>query len=178
MRIFLQGALLDQSGQPLSFDTDTMFELASVTKTFNATLYQYFVANNAIQPDATLGTYYSSSTSSPPARVPEGTAIGSNYVGIPLQTLANYTSGLPQDNDGIFVDCPDPLPAPYTIPDMFSYMSGNPFTPAASGQAYAYSNLGFGLLAQAIATSQGRLYHELQRKYVLATCKLERTQMY
>jgi len=178
-QIFLMGTLLDQSGQTLSFDSDTTFEIASVTKTFTATLYQYFVANKDIDPDATLGTYYSSSTSSPPAPapVPEGTAIGSSYVGIPLLTLANYTSGLPQDN-GDEVDYPVPIPDPYTIPDMFKYMSGNPFKPAKHGKDYTYSNLGFALLAQTIATSQGALYHELQGKYVLETCKLERTRMY
>lgn len=177
-QIYLQGSLLNQSGQPLSFDANTTFEIASVTKSFNATLYQYFVANNAIPSDATLGTYYSGSTSGPSARVPENTAVGSNYVDIPLKTLANYTSGLPQDNEGKFVDWPVPLPAPYTIPDMFSYLSGNPFQPSRFGKAYTYSNLGFGLLAQTIATSQGDLYQKLQQKYLLATCGLEQTQMY
>lgn len=176
-QIYLQGTLLKQDGQSLTFDTNTMFEIASVTKSFNATLYQYFVANNDIPSDATLGTYYSGSPSGPSARVPEGTDVGSNYVDIPLQTLANYTSGLPQDNDG-YVDWPIPLPSPYTIPEMFKYMSGNPFTPGASGEAYTYSNMGFALLAQTMATSQGDLYHKLQREYVLAPLGLDHTQMY
>jgi D-alanyl-D-alanine-carboxypeptidase/D-alanyl-D-alanine-endopeptidase len=61
---------------------------------------------------------------------------------------------------------------------MFSYMSGNPFTPGAFGETYAYSNLGFALLAQSIATSQGKLYHDLQREIVLKPLGLDHTQMY
>jgi len=176
--VHLRGKLVDQNNQPLVFNGDTKFELASVTKTFCASLYAYFVNQNAIASDATLGSYYTPSQPGMAKAVPMGTALGSYYTPIPLVTLANYTSGLPQDNADASVDCPIPIPQPYTIPAMFSYLSGNPFLPGPPSKAYAYSNLGFGLLAQAMATSQGGLYHLLQRSNILEPCHMNRTQMY
>ncbi|HEV2841500.1 MAG TPA: serine hydrolase [Chthoniobacterales bacterium] len=132
------GGFTAVDGSELTLDGDTIFAIASISKTFDATLYAW--AN--LSSSATLGSY-----------TPAGARpVGSNYAAITLLSLATYSSGLPQDN--ISPRFPPDQKQPYTVVEMFDYLATNPF-PIEPQQGYAYSNLGFALLGAAVAVTAG-----------------------
>src|SRR5689334_15849410 len=73
------------SGPPLSCETP--FAIASITKTFTATLYARLIRTS--HPNQTIADYLS----------PKGPFTVGELARISLDALANYTSGLPRDND-------------------------------------------------------------------------------
>jgi CubicO group peptidase (beta-lactamase class C family) len=75
------GSLVNQLGNPMAFTTDTPFEIASVTKTATASVYQRLIQNGRINHKETLGRFISREVSD-------------KIRAIPLFDLANYTSGL------------------------------------------------------------------------------------
>ena len=125
-----QPYLLNQAKQQLALTNDTPFALASVSKTFTATLYGLLIPN-AQKQNPTLGDF--------PLN------IGTQFQNIPIGTLVNYTSGLPADNDTV-TDLPPLLPAPYSTAGMLGFLNlPNNMMLAQSGTVYAYSNLGFAI---------------------------------
>jgi serine-type D-Ala-D-Ala carboxypeptidase/endopeptidase len=128
--IYPGGSLLNQVQQPLTLTNDTPFELASVSKTFTATLYALLI-QNAQKQNLTLGDF--------------PLDIGAQFQSIPIETLVNYTSGLPADNETA-TDLPSLLPAPYSSAGMLGFLNlPNKIALTQSGTVYAYSNLGFAL---------------------------------
>src|ERR1039458_9548915 len=72
------GSLVNQLGNPMAFTTDTPFEIASVTKTATASVYQRLIQNGRINHKETLGRSISREVSD-------------KIRAIPLFDLANYT---------------------------------------------------------------------------------------
>lgn len=165
--IYYQGALLNRAHVPIPLDADTPFELASVSKTFTATLFALLAQRNPHVGTGVLGDY-------PPA----GTEpLAPPYAGLALRYLATYTSGLPRDNSDP-TDQPKPLPVPYTVPDMYAYLSEDRFPVEQQNTSFAYSNLGFALLGQsmrAAAGAEGSSYAELLRRDILRPLGLTAT---
>lgn len=128
--IYTFGAVQRQDGGALDLSADTPFVIASVSKTFAATAYAYYLQAQGT-PDATLGDY------------PE-LEIGSQFSDISLISLVNYSSGLPQDNNTA-TDQPANMPQPYTIPGMLGFLNYTGMKPLPK-PAYRYSNLAFGLM--------------------------------
>jgi D-alanyl-D-alanine-carboxypeptidase/D-alanyl-D-alanine-endopeptidase len=139
--IYFKGNLANQFGKKIALGKDTYFELASVSKTFTATL------------SAVLGAQYQGPPvpGDPPAwltqTIENYLTIGSQFNSIPLSTLLSYSSGLPADNDTV-TDLPPELPIPYSPAGMLGYLSMTPLIPEAPNSAYRYSNLGFSIMAQ------------------------------
>jgi CubicO group peptidase (beta-lactamase class C family) len=133
-----KGELKAVNGEALTLDGDTLFAIGSISKTFDATLYAFENPSAS----AVLGSY-TPATASP---------VGSNYSDITLQSLATYSSGLPQDNDHPVL--PEGQKKPYTVVEMYDFLAENPF-PIHPTQGYAYSNLGFALLGAAVAVAAG-----------------------
>jgi len=135
--IYFKGNLANQFGKKIALGKDTYFELASVSKTFTATL------------SAVLGAQYQGGTT--PAwltqTIEKYLTIGSQFNSIPLSTLLSYSSGLPADNDTV-TDLPQEIPVPYSPAGMLGYLSMTPLVPKAPNSAYRYSNLGFSIMAQ------------------------------
>jgi serine-type D-Ala-D-Ala carboxypeptidase/endopeptidase len=134
--LYFGGNATNQFGQALAVDGDTPFQLASVSKTFTATLYALLI--RSLSASKTVGDYI----------VPNGPLpISANLAGISLDQLVNYTSGLPQDNDTDVNDSPPYLPLPYSMTAMLSYLNASPPAVSGTGTTYTYSNLAFGLMA-------------------------------
>jgi serine-type D-Ala-D-Ala carboxypeptidase/endopeptidase len=136
--IFYKGNLANQFGKRVALNQDTYFELASISKTFTATLsaalgQKYLPAWET----QTIGNYNGTG----------GFRVGSQFNGIPLSTLLSYSSGLPADNVG-GDDWPPYFPTPYSAAGMLGYLSMTPLTPVAPNTVYAYSNMAFGIMAQ------------------------------
>ncbi|MFN0053393.1 MAG: serine hydrolase domain-containing protein [Planctomycetales bacterium] len=126
------------------------FEIGSNSKVFTALLYQQSLALNVVSSTDSLSDYFSTELSQRP-----------DLQGITLGSLATYSSGLPLDdhaNPGN-PDAPSPLPAPYTTQDMFAWLNNSMNTNSAlyphlsQPPEYAYSNLGWSLLAESLLTA-------------------------
>ncbi|SFK74081.1 serine hydrolase domain-containing protein [Methylocapsa palsarum] len=130
----------NQFGAPLTLSATTPFEIASISKTFTATLYALLI--RASDPTRTIGDYIA----------PNGPLrISASLGDITLDQLMNYTSGLPADNVDGSVDSPPYWPQPYSMPAMLSFLGAAPPTLSPPGQQYQYSNLGFALMSAIIA---------------------------
>ena len=109
-----------------ALNEDTYFELASISKTFTATLA------------AALGAQYQSGWKTQlienytAAMLSGGLQIGSQFNNIPLSTLLSYTSGLPADNNTV-TDLPPDLPVPYSPAEMLGYLNMTNLTPSGTG---------------------------------------------
>lgn len=130
-RIVFAGAdgLTNPLGKPLRLDARTPFEIGSISKVFTCALH--YDAHGPFQ--GTLGSWLGGSARLSPA-----------VAGITLANLAAYRPGLPQDNRG------GAYP-PGTLENfrtLFGYLSTYR-PPDPQGSCYAYSNLGWSLLAMA-----------------------------
>lgn len=149
--ILYAGKLVNDHGQPLDLGGDTYFELASVSKTFCATLFASSSAANPDLRDAVVTSYHP----------PGSAALSSEFEKITLLSLANYTSGLWPDRQPL-PPVPRTLPAreyldPYPVSGMYSYLSNPPWPlqTASPGKKFSYSNLGFALLGESLQVASG-----------------------
>ncbi|MEU1788219.1 serine hydrolase domain-containing protein [Streptomyces sparsogenes] len=120
-------------------DGRTVFQLGSITKTLTATALARAVCEGTARLDAPLVL---------PDRFP---VPHKGPRRITLADLATHTSGLPSLPPNLLAgaDPEDPY-AHYTLDDLATGLGE--ITPATEpGSSYAYSNLGFGLLGQALA---------------------------
>ncbi|HIE4390666.1 beta-lactamase family protein [Serratia liquefaciens] len=138
--IYRYGELLDWQGNPMEFNDNVLFKIASCSKTFTATAYAMALEAGVIDDAATVGdmTHYFDADN--------------NFVDIPLLSLVNYTSGFPFDNGAAHGTVPSPCPVPYRVDEMFAFLSRNPFAPHGTQQRFTYSNLAFSLLGWLLAS--------------------------
>lgn len=130
-RLLFAGAdgLTNPSGQSLALDARTPFEIGSISKVFTSALH--YRAHGPFQ--GTLGSWLGKD-----ARLSEGVAA------LTLENLATYRPGLPQDNQGGAY----PPGTLKTFKSLFGTLSTYQ-PPVPQGTCYAYSNLGWSLLAMA-----------------------------
>jgi len=135
---------------------DTVYEIGSVTKTFTALLLAYAVERHEV------------ALEQPVQRLLPGYTIpkSGDRVMTPLD-LATQSSGLPRLPDNLFPKDPANPYADYTADRMKQFLASYEL-PRAPGASYEYSNLGFGLLGQALATRAGSTYERLVHERILA----------
>jgi CubicO group peptidase (beta-lactamase class C family) len=134
------GNIKNQFGKQLTLGRKTPFEIASISKTFTATLYARLI--RASHPNGILGDYIS-----PNGPLPISNALAP----IKLDGLVNYTSGLPADNVDNPVAVPPFQPEPYAMPGMLSYLNESPPILSRPNESYSYSNLAFAIMSAIIA---------------------------
>jgi serine-type D-Ala-D-Ala carboxypeptidase/endopeptidase len=167
--IYLKGSLANQFGQSVPLGKNTHFELASVSKTFTATLSA--VVGEKFQPGweaQPIGTYNGT----------RGLQIGSQFNSIPLSTLLSYSSGLPADNVSAN-DYPPDFPTPYTPAGMLGYLNMTDLKPSAPNTEYTYSNMAFSIIAQILPLLDSSqtlpLFPQLMKKFVLGPLGMHET---
>jgi CubicO group peptidase (beta-lactamase class C family) len=135
-------------------DADTVYEIGSVTKTFTALL----LADAVERGDATL--------EQPVQKLLPGYTIPkSGERAITLLDLATQSSGLPRLPDNLLPKNPANPYADYTVDELKQFLAHYQL-PRAPGERYEYSNLGFGLLGQALAAREGAHYADLLRSRI------------
>jgi CubicO group peptidase (beta-lactamase class C family) len=138
------------SGVPgLTLGSDSVFEIASITKVLTSLLLVDMVQCGEVAYDDPVAKHLPASL---------------HQCGRPitLLDLASYTSGLPNMPNNMppnWWTLPDPM-ADYTEGKLYEFLSS--YVPDYEpGARYEYANLGFGLLGVALARSAGKSYEEL-----------------
>jgi D-alanyl-D-alanine-carboxypeptidase/D-alanyl-D-alanine-endopeptidase len=155
-----------RQGDPRPLDGDTVFEVGSVTKIFTALLLADMVQRGEVALDDPLSKYL------PGVKVPER-----NGRKITLVDLATHTSGLPFFPSDIPLTDPAEVSrvvAKYSVADVHRFLST--FELAEDiGSKWAYSNLGFGLLGEALARRAGKDYETLVRERITGPLGMKST---
>lgn len=138
-------------------DGDTIYEIASVSKTFTATLLAQMVEAGDVALDDLVSDLLPATVTMP---------VGGES--ITLEDLATHYSGLPGAQpppECVFVDGSNSL-AGYTPESMYEFLASYTM-PRAPGVAFEYSNFAIGLLGHALGVSQGMSYEALLKERVL-----------
>ncbi|WP_181373222.1 serine hydrolase domain-containing protein [Massilia glaciei] len=148
---------------PRAPDADTVYEIGSVSKTFTALLLADAVARGEVKLDDPVGALL------PGYAIPrhQGRAIS-------LLDLATQTSALPRLPLNLMPKRADNPYADYAEADLKTFLAGYAL-PRAPGARYEYSNLGYGLLGQALAAQAGKPYAELVRQRIGAPLGMHST---
>src|SRR5271166_3743971 len=133
---------------------DSIFEIGSITKTFTGLLLAQMVQQGEVKFDEPVRELLPAGTVAKPA--------GSE---ITLLDLATQHSGLPRMPDNFHpADRSNPY-ADYRAANLYSFLASHGVAKPADA-TFLYSNLGFGLLGQALADRAGIPYSELLQKEV------------
>jgi serine-type D-Ala-D-Ala carboxypeptidase/endopeptidase len=133
---------------------DSIFEIGSITKTFTGLILAQMVQQDQVRLDEPIRELLPVGT----VAKPEGPEI------TPLDLITQH-SGLPRMPDNFKPADPANPYAEYAVPDLFKYVAQHGVKkPADAG--FLYSNVGVGLLGQALANRAGVSYAELLRKEV------------
>jgi D-alanyl-D-alanine-carboxypeptidase/D-alanyl-D-alanine-endopeptidase len=151
------------SGTKRMLDAHTLFEIGSVTKTFTATILSSMVLDGSVRLDDPVSKYLPSSVHVP-AR--DGKQIT-------LLNLATQHSGLPRLPSNMDPLGPDPY-ARYSLRDLYVFLNTYQL-PRDPGQSYEYSNLGIGLLGDALAYRSHTSYVRLLQSRVLGPLGMNET---
>jgi serine-type D-Ala-D-Ala carboxypeptidase/endopeptidase len=145
-----------QSGTNRTLDALTLFEIGSITKAFTGILLADMVARSEVRLDEPVSALLPAGT-----RVPEG-----NGKVITLVDLSTQSSGLPRLPNNMPAADPTNPYADYTDSLLFAFLATYSLTRDIGAQ-YEYSNLGVGLLGNALARRAGTSYETLVTRRIL-----------
>jgi CubicO group peptidase (beta-lactamase class C family) len=164
-RIISYGQL--NQGDPRPLNGDTVFEIGSVTKTFTALLLADMAQRGEVALTDPVVKY-----------LPDGTKVPErNGRRITLVDLATHTSGLPFFPSDIPLSDPAEvgrIVAKYSVTQLYQFLSTYEL-PQDIGSKWAYSNLGFALLGQALARRADMDYEALVRARITGPLGMEST---
>lgn len=143
---------------------DTVFEIGSITKVFTSLLLADMVARGDVALTDPVQKYLPADV-----KVPQR---GGRQ--ITLADLATHTSGLPRLPENLAPKNPVNPYADYTVPQLYAFLSGYTLT-RDIGARYEYSNLGVGLLGQALARRAGMDYEALVRARITGPLGMKST---
>jgi serine-type D-Ala-D-Ala carboxypeptidase/endopeptidase len=135
-------------------DGDTVFEIGSVTKVFTALALADMWLQGEVSPEDPVSKYLPSEV-----KVPER-----NGRAITLADLATQTSGLPFFPSDFPENDPSAYAA-YSLPTLYGFLSSYTLS-RDPGAQWEYSNLGYGILGNALARRAGVSYAVLIRDLI------------
>jgi D-alanyl-D-alanine-carboxypeptidase/D-alanyl-D-alanine-endopeptidase len=155
MRTFGRGRIARDRSSPAV--ADAIFEIGSITKVFTATLLADMVQSGEVALDDPVQRY-----------LPQGTRLPVRGRAITLADLASHTSGLPRLPPGFIRRALRQRRNPwagYTVEDLDA-AAGAARLHGEPGARFRYSNLGYGLLGQALAHKTQTSYQDLVRERI------------
>jgi CubicO group peptidase (beta-lactamase class C family) len=152
-RVVAYGSL--NQGDPRPVNGDTIFEIGSVTKVFTSLLLAEMVERGEVALADPVAKYLPAEV-----KVPER---GGRV--ITLVDLSTHTSGLPRMPSNFHPKDPANPYADYTVEQLHQFLSTYQLT-RDIGSQFEYSNLGGGLLGQALAHRAGMDYEALVRSRI------------
>jgi len=137
-------------------NSDSVFEVGSITKTFTGTMFAKLMRDGIVRPGDPVQKYL-------PVTLRES---GKNGREMTLLDLAEHTSGLPFEPTnlkGIAGRPFDPYSpySNYTTTLLYEYLSGSLILQYTPGERRTYSNLGGGLLGHILTLATGKTYEQL-----------------
>jgi CubicO group peptidase (beta-lactamase class C family) len=142
---------------------DSIFEIGSISKTFTALILAQMVTQHKVKLDDPVREL-----------LPPGTVAKPEGAEITLLDLATQHSGLPRMPDNFNpADLQDPY-ADYRPANLYEYLAKHGVSKPAD-PPFNYSNLGLGLLGQALANRAGMSYPELLKAFVTGPLGLNDT---
>ena len=156
-RHFFNAGFADPEKQ-MRFDSATLFEIGSITKTFTAYVLTAVLAENKIAETDPIIKY-----------LPDSVQQNKNINSISFLNLMNHTSGFPRLPDNIKpVDSRQPY-EDYSSALLFSYLKNCKPKPDAKSN---YSNLGAGLAGVLAERISGKTYAALLDQYIFLPFKM------
>lgn len=152
------------AGDGRDVDSDTVFAIASVTKTFTATLLADMVKRGVVSLDDPVAKYLPGNVKMPSRGGKE----------ITLLDLATHRSGLPYMPSNFNPANPFNPYADYTAEKLYAFLSSYTL-PRDIDASYEYSNLGAGLLGEALARKSGKSYEALLTERILRPLEMSST---
>ncbi|NNJ72814.1 MAG: serine hydrolase [Enterobacterales bacterium] len=145
-------------------NSDTLFEIGSITKTFTATALASMVNEGLIKLDDPIQKYLPK----------EVTVPVKNDKPITFMSLATHKSGLPRLATNMpFADPQDPY-ADYSVELLYAFLNNHELAHEV-GTHQEYSNLGFGLLGHVMALIDNKSYEQMIYDRVLKPLNMSNT---
>lgn len=142
---------------------DSIFEIGSITKTFTGLVLSQMVEQDKVKFDEPVREL-----------LPPGTVAKPAGTEITLLDLATQHSGLPRMPDNFKPADPNNPYADYGASNLYAFVAQHGVAkPADAG--FLYSNLGFGLLGQALAVRSGLPYPVLLKEEIIEPLGLKDT---
>lgn len=145
---------------------DAGYEIGSITKTFTGLLLAQMVEQGAVTFETPVRELLPAGTVAKPALGRE----------ITLLDLSSHRSGLPRMPGNFHPANRDNPYADYDANALYAFMTQQGVS-MASDASFAYSNLGTGLLGQALANRAGRRFEDLLQEQVICPLGMESTAM-
>jgi CubicO group peptidase (beta-lactamase class C family) len=147
-RIFGFGSLSrGRTGKPSG---DSVYPIASITKTFTGVLLADFVLRGIVQLDDTIAKYL------PPDVIKPGGPLSR----ITLLDLATHTSGLPKMPNNMISPHAGKARTPYSVAQLYAFLTH--YRPLRSpGREFQYSNIAIALLGHILEIASGLPYEKL-----------------
>jgi CubicO group peptidase (beta-lactamase class C family) len=142
---------------------DSIFEIGSVTKTFTGLMLAQMIEQGKVQLDALVREL-----------LPAGTVAKPQGREIALLDLVTHHSGLPRMPDNGHPADPNNPGADYHVTDLYAFI-GKHGVERPESVGFSYSNVGFGLLGQALANRAGKPYASLLEELITAPLGLKDT---
>jgi CubicO group peptidase (beta-lactamase class C family) len=142
---------------------DSIFEIGSISKTFTALMLALMVAQHKVKLDEPVREL-----------LPPGTVAKPAGAEITLLDLATQHSGLPRMPDNLHPADPQDPYADYRPATLYEFIAKHGVSKPADAR-FNYSNLGLGLLGQALANRAAVAYPELLRAEVAGPLELNDT---
>jgi CubicO group peptidase (beta-lactamase class C family) len=160
---------VEQHGQRLIFTygvatVDSVFEIGSITKTFTGLILAQLTEQGVVQLDTPVRELLPPGTVAQP---PGGAEIR-------LRDLSDQHSGLPRLPDNFAPADPSNPYADYDVKHLYAYLAKQGVALPANAP-FGYSNLGVGLLGQALANKTGLSYAQLLQREVTGPLSLADT---
>jgi D-alanyl-D-alanine-carboxypeptidase/D-alanyl-D-alanine-endopeptidase len=161
-RVFAAGKM--DNGTDQEVNSDTLFEIGSITKTFTVLLLEDLVNRGEMKLDDPVELYLPNSVKVPSRHGKK----------ITLLNLAAQDSGLPFDGTNMPQRDPRNIFAEYTADNLYAFLSGYRLT-QDPGAEFRYSNAGIALLGNAIERKAGRDFESLLRERICTPLHMDGT---
>ncbi len=142
---------------------DSIFEIGSISKTFTALMLAEMVAQHKVKLDEPVREL-----------LPPGTVAKPEGAEITLLDLATQQSGLPRMPDNFHPADPQDPYADYRPANLYEFIAKHGVSKPANTR-FSYSNLGLGLLGQALANRAAMAYPELLKAEITGPLELNDT---
>lgn len=158
---FFKGFGKISPSNPIPPNSQTIYEIGSITKVFTGLVLSSLVNDGTVALDDSIQLHL-------PPDVARSLPVG--VQAITLRHLATHTSGLPRLSNGFFSDRVD-LANPYknyTTSELYADLATIELL-SPPGQKYEYSNLGMGLLGHLLSLKAARPYEDLVKQRLCET---------